>query len=325
MPQTPPATRIRASSVPPHWWSIVLAGGKGERLRGWVKHRFGHDRPKQYCTVVGTRSMLQHTLDRADAITVSVQKVTIVAADQQAEANRHVRGRRGLIVAQPADRGTAAGIFLPLLYVRHLTPRATVVVYPSDHFVMPETPFIETVRSAMTAADRLRDCIVLVGARPDGPETDYGWVTTGATLDTVAGVSVHAVTTFIEKPTPTAAEAARRSGALWNTFVFAVRADVLWELGRQYLPSVIDALEPVGRAIGTPREAAAIDEAYRAIPASNFSTGLLERAVSRMAAVELTDTHWSDWGRPDRIARSLGRVQAERPSDHGVASVSTCA
>jgi mannose-1-phosphate guanylyltransferase len=266
--------------------------------------------------------MLQHTLDRADAITISDQKVTIVANDQHAEATRQAHGRRGFIVAQPADRGTAAGVFLPLVYVRHHAPRATVVVYPSDHFVAPEAPFIATVTSAMAAADRLADRIVLVGVRPDRPESDYGWVTTGGAITSVGGV--RAVTRFVEKPAPADAEAARRSGALWNTFVFAARADLLWELGRQYVPSVIEALEPVGRAIGTTREAAAIGEAYRAMPALNFSTGLLEQAVDRVAAVELTNTHWSDWGRPERIASSLACAQPGRPSVQGGLSVSTC-
>lgn len=45
-------------------WSIILAGGNGERLRPMVQSWLGQPRPKQYCTFLGTRSMLEHTLDR---------------------------------------------------------------------------------------------------------------------------------------------------------------------------------------------------------------------------------------------------------------------
>src|SRR6266536_1520629 len=56
-------------------WSIVLAGGDGERIRPFVEKWLGYHRPKQYCTFVGTRSMFQHTLDRADMLTPCERRV----------------------------------------------------------------------------------------------------------------------------------------------------------------------------------------------------------------------------------------------------------
>ena len=54
----------RTSSV--SLWSIILAGGDGERTRPFIQEWLGVAVPKQYCTFVGTRSMLQHTWDRAN-------------------------------------------------------------------------------------------------------------------------------------------------------------------------------------------------------------------------------------------------------------------
>jgi mannose-1-phosphate guanylyltransferase len=48
--------------------AIVLAGGSGKRLQPVTERWLGEHRPKQYCTFVGTRSMLQHTLDRVKTL-----------------------------------------------------------------------------------------------------------------------------------------------------------------------------------------------------------------------------------------------------------------
>jgi mannose-1-phosphate guanylyltransferase len=117
-------------------YSIIMAGGKGERLRPLVEQWLGYARPKQYCTFVGTRSMLQHTLDRAGQITPPDRQFTLVGRDQQHFALSELPPqKRGRMLVQPCDRGTAAAIFLTLTYVRKRSSAATVVIYPSDHFV----------------------------------------------------------------------------------------------------------------------------------------------------------------------------------------------
>ena len=45
-------------------WTLALAGGDGVRLADYVERRFGQRMPKQYCCLLGKRSMLEHTLDR---------------------------------------------------------------------------------------------------------------------------------------------------------------------------------------------------------------------------------------------------------------------
>ena len=57
---------MRVESKP--LWSIILAGGEGNRTRPFIEQWLGRHKPKQYCTFVGNRSMLQHTFDRADRL-----------------------------------------------------------------------------------------------------------------------------------------------------------------------------------------------------------------------------------------------------------------
>ena len=72
-------TIIPTRSAPsPGNWAIVLAGGEGERLRPQIKGWLGYHCPKQYCTFVGRRSMLQHTLDRAKQLVPADRIITVM-------------------------------------------------------------------------------------------------------------------------------------------------------------------------------------------------------------------------------------------------------
>ena len=70
-------------------WSVVLAGGEGERTRSFIEKWLGYHKPKQYCAFVGRRSLFQHTVDRADRITPSVRRVVVAAQDHRSEVFQH--------------------------------------------------------------------------------------------------------------------------------------------------------------------------------------------------------------------------------------------
>ncbi|MCA9470842.1 MAG: NTP transferase domain-containing protein [Nitrospirales bacterium] len=287
-------------------WSIILAGGEGERLRPSIKRWIGYPLPKQYCTFVGTRSMLQHTWDRADRLTPSKQKVTVVARDhwQQSwpQLKQHANGR---LLLQPQNRDTGAGIFLALTYVRFWNPQATVAIFPSDHFVYPESRFLEMVRRALRATEILQDRIILLGSQPMHLELDYGWIEMKEELGWSSGSSVRQVKTFLEKPDATRGITAMSNGALWNTLVMAVKAETLWKLGWRCFPDLMERFEELGTVIGTPSEGPFLDAIYRAMPSHNFSTGLLQQVPESVGVMELQDVLWSDWERPERISSTL--------------------
>ncbi|MGH7181653.1 MAG: hypothetical protein ACREJN_06730 [Nitrospiraceae bacterium] len=47
---------------------------------------------------------------------------------------------------------------------------------------------------------------------------------------------------------------------------------------------------------------------YERMPARNFVMGMLEQLPNRVAALEVNGVTWSDWGRAEQIAESLGRA-----------------
>ena len=119
-------------------WSIVLAGGDGVRTKEFILRWLGYEKPKQYCVFVGSRSMFQHTLDRAARLTPWERVVVVAARHHQYEVWDQLDGRpASMVLFQPKNVDTVAGIFLPLTYILAHDPLATVVIYPSDHFISP--------------------------------------------------------------------------------------------------------------------------------------------------------------------------------------------
>lgn len=291
-----------------HLWSLVLAGGEGERTRPFIQRWLGFHMPKQYCRFVGTRSMFQHTIDRADLIAPGSRRVAVIARAHHAEAQKQMKGREdGKLVLQPENRGTAAGVFLPLAYIRAADPDATVVIYPSDHFVSPQEDFAATVQNAVSAAELAPEKVILLGAVPAGAEQDYGWILPQREGSAPA-TGPQPVRCFLEKPDRDTARAAYEAGGLWNTFILAARAELLWKLGNALMPQITDRIARIQEAIGTSRELQAIDEEYEAMPVRNFSSHLLEQAPESLSVMQLGDVDWSDWGRPERIAETLRRI-----------------
>lgn len=291
----------------PQLWSIVLAGGEGTRLAPMIKQWLGEDRPKQYCTFTGTRSMLQHTVDRADCLAVPEQRVTVVGAHHAEEATRQLQQRGGRLVLQPTNRDTAAGVYLPLTYVRAADPDATVAIYPSDHFIHPEEEFIEAVRHAVLALELLPDRVVMVGIRPEGHELEYGYIKLDRHLGGYGAHSLWSVGQFLEKPDPQAVQALG-DDVLWNTMIIIAKVKTLWSLGMKVLPSMMRLFETFQPAIGSPRERQVLERLYERMPVRNFSSDLLEQAWHRVAALEVSGVEWNDWGRPERITESLRQI-----------------
>lgn len=290
-------------------WSVILAGGEGERTRPFIENWLGYHKPKQYCAFVGRRSLFQHTVDRSDRMASPERRVAVVAEDHRDEVVDQLQGRlRGTIVLQPRNCGTAAGVFLALAYVRARDPDAIVTVFPSDHFVYPEQQLEDAVACAREAASEMEESLVLLGVRPDRAETEYGWIEPGFVRGWVGRFAARDVGGFVEKPSEDEARRALRRGALWNTLIVTGRVEAFWKLGWKFLPEMMGLFAELVRSVGTAQEQVCLKEIYRRMPVRDFSSDILQHCREALVVFELSGIAWSDWGCPERIRDTLRAI-----------------
>jgi mannose-1-phosphate guanylyltransferase len=292
-----------------HLWSIILAGGNGDRISDLTCEWLGRKIPKQYCSFVGRQSMLQHTIMRAEMIGKREHLRTLIARAHQREALPQLADRWGKgVIVQPSNCDTLPGIFLPLTHVYARDSKATVAIYPSDHFIYPQEKFVHVIQRAVQAVEEMPHMMLLVGAPAHSLELDYGWICPGEDVWKSGEYAVRKVRQFMEKPHYTHAATAKAAGGLWNTLIIVAKAQTLWQLGCIYAPEVLRYFERLYDVIGTSHEEAVLESIYEIMPKRNFSKDLLTPAAKQIGVIPMNDVLWSDWGRKERIVETLSLI-----------------
>ncbi len=292
-------------------WSIVLAGGDGSRLSRITGGFEGRAVPKQYCSVKGGPSLLRRALRRARAVAGPDHTTVVVAAEHRRWWSVELADLPSVnVVVQPCNRGTACGVLLPLMQVLGRDPDATVVVMPSDHVVADELTLLAAINTAAEHIQREPDRLVLLGFEPEGPDTGLGWITRRS----VEHLPVSPVSHFVEKPSQERAEELVREGALWNSFIFAMRAAELLALFQWALPWLTRMFDYALVDSSAGPLAARVSRLYERLPNVDFSRAVLQEAGADMRVIAVPPCGWTDVGTPEGIVRC-----AEGCSRHAIA------
>ena len=287
-------------------WGIILAAGEGTRARAFLSELCGGRGIKQFCTVIGCRSMLQDTLDRVERLIPRKRILVVVSRYHREEVSQQLAGWPDEnIIFQPENCDTTAGILLPLAYISRRDPLATVAIFPSDHFVLHEERFMEAVRHGVWDTQRFPWNLTLLGVLPDCHEDGYGWIMPG---DEEANRETRAVHGFWEKPLASQAQELWQRGALWNTFVCVTQGGTLWSMVRRAVPEIYERFRQIRQALGTPQSEKVIEQAYATMPAVNFCSGLCEPLTADLRVLPVSSVGWSDWGTEDRIVATLRQL-----------------
>jgi mannose-1-phosphate guanylyltransferase len=282
-------------------WALILAAGDGTRLRSLTTGPSGSPVPKQYCSLHHGPSLLHEAVLRAGAVASRARTCAVVAEQHRGWWSRVLAALpERNVISQPANRGTAIGILLPLLYIVERDPDARIVLLPADHHVRREGVLAASLRKAVEQLDRHPDEVLLLGLHPEEPDPELGYILPGAS----DGDGALRVSRFIEKPDAVQAQTLVDGGALWNAFIVASTARALLDMFRRRMPALPACMHTAIRSDGI-RGGGAVAGLYRDLDPVDFSRHVLAGEETSLRVLPVAPCGWSDLGTPGRVAEAL--------------------
>lgn len=288
---------------------VVLAGGAGERF--WPASRAHY--PKPLLKVIGGKSLLAATLDRARAI-AGKDRIWIVCGHEHAKKIRKASGLpANRVLVEPRRRNTAMAAAWAAQRIAAEDPHGVLVILPADHHVPDRRAFAAAIRKSARAA-HAAEVLVTLGVRPTRPDTGYGYIRLGPRAGK-AYAGLHRVAKFVEKPgAATASRYCAGGKYLWNAGVFIWQAKTFLEQVAECAPDLHRALAPLRRhPKGRNRQAVAV--AYEKAPSLSVDVAILERS-QRVWTLPVSFS-WSDVGTWESLASELGVGEKSKRDRNG--------
>jgi mannose-1-phosphate guanylyltransferase len=272
--------------------AMIMAGGGGTRF--WPRSRA--NRPKQFLSLTGDRTLLQATVDRTEAQAPPERTWIITGAQFRDEAARQLPNLPAdRIVGEPVGRDTAAAVGLGAALISKHDPDATMLVMAADHVIEPVQEFRRALHAVEQIVAENPQALVTFGIPPAFPATGYGYIHRGPQVGQRQGVPVFRVLAFREKPNADLAEQFLASGDyFWNSGNFAWKASTILEHIRAQRPALYDAVERIAAAWGTRDQKAVLNREYEKLEKVSIDYAVMEHA--KEVLVLQAPYRWDDVG-----------------------------
>lgn len=315
-------------------YCVIMAGGIGSRF--WPYSR--EEKPKQFLDFFGTgKSLLQMTVDRFRPL-IPIENVLIVTnvAYKGIILEQIPDLKEEQILCEPARRNTAPCIAYATEWIKSKVERektkANIVVAASDHLILEEDKFRQTIQKAFDFVGENK-AICTLGMSPTRPETGYGYIqffnetansnkhiisTKPAYDKHLIPIDIYPVKQFKEKPDLETAKAYLASGDyLWNSGIFVWSLETIHEAIKKYMPEVSEIFAKGEGIIGTKEEGRWIEENFPKCPNISIDYGVMEKADN--VFVLPSSFGWSDLGTWGSLYELSEKDEAGNVSLHSTA------
>ena len=294
---------------------VILCGGSGTRL--WPLSRTGF--PKQFLSLTGADSLFQQAAQRLAALggeDIRVEPPLIVTGEEHrflaSEQLREISIPLGCALLEPIGRNTAPALTLAAMAAVESDQDPVLVVTPADQTVGNASAFTRSMHQAIDQA--AQGSIVILGIRPDHPETGYGYIqvsqaSTHYSDPDNARVVALPVKRFVEKPDLVTAQAYLEEGNyFWNAGIFVLKASVWLKALEAFRPDILNAARAAWALRSTDAQFVRPGKAeFAAIPSESVDYAVLEKCPASPFTIQMVplDAGWSDLGAWDAVWQVL--------------------
>ena len=270
-------------------YCVIMAGGIGSRF--WPMSRTSF--PKQFHDILGVgRTLIQMTYDRflricpkENILVVTNERYKHLVLEQLPDLKPEQ------VLCEPHMRNTAPCVLYSAFWIAEREPDANIIVAPSDHLILKNDEFLDTIRTSIRQAHESGNLVTL-GIKPTRPDTGYGYIQWADQKDAFHE-TVKRVKTFTEKPSLELAKDFLESGDFyWNSGIFIWSLHAIMNAFEIHLPEMYRTFAEGQGVYGTPQEEAFIERVYPACENISIDYGIMEKA--RNVNVVLSDFGWSD-------------------------------
>lgn len=271
--------------------ALIMAGGKGERF--WPLST--DEKPKQFLKLIGDKTMIQMTVDRLTKL-IPLERIFVVTGKRYVGLIKNQLPSLPLrnIIVEPVGRNTAPCIGLSAFMIDKYYKNSSMIVLPSDHLIVDEEGFLNTIKAADEFICNNEKAIVTFGMKPNRPETGYGYIKCGINEESIHNYKIKKVEKFVEKPNvEKAKEYLREGNFLWNGGMFIWKCKNVLELTKTYLSKTYGVLSEIATCREDEFEEV-LQEKYSETENISVDYGIMEKAENMY--VIPCDFGWDDIG-----------------------------
>ncbi|MFC2081658.1 mannose-1-phosphate guanylyltransferase [Candidatus Bipolaricaulota bacterium] len=296
-------------------YAVIMAGGRGERLYPLSTP----ERPKQFLSLFGERTMLQQTVDRVLPLVPEERILVITSAEYVHLAREQLPGIPAAnIIGEPLGKGTAPCIASAAFAIQNRDPEAVMVALPADHLISDSEMFRQLLRQAIAIAAQGTH-LVTFGIDPSRPETGYGYIHapsawSGGTSTAQEPSIVLEVTCYTEKPDRETAERFMREETYyWNSGMFVWRVTTILEEIHAFMPELHQMMTGLEIMPGTAMFEKALAKIYSRLDSASIDRSVMEKS-RRILLIPSGGIGWSDVGGWEALREAL--AIREKPWGH---------
>ena len=289
-----------------------MAGGNGTRL--WPLSRKAL--PKQFLPLIGDKTLIQQTCERARAI--SDQELIVICNEDHrflcAEQLRQIGIETAKILLEPVGKNTAPAIALAAEYILQHHKDGIMVVLSADHYIEDADYFTRIAYHACEYAQTGK--IITYGITPTYAETGYGYIQKGNTLQE----GIFEIAQFVEKPCyEVAVEYLNCKKYLWNSGMFTMLASTYLTELEKFKPVIYSTCRSAIQLAKSDLEFIRPDKkVFEQCPENSIDFAVMEKTASSL--VFEYNSGWNDIGSWSSIL-DLSEKDAKGNHHHGHTSL----